>query len=157
MMGKLSMRETIQPVFKLVSSIRKINDRRLTSKLRLTLSQFRILSVIKKNPKTSQRVIANFWMMTEASISRQIEILRKKKLIEKVWSPENRREHIFRLTSSGLKMLSKANSLIDSMLEKIFADISQKDRKVFSAIINRFLALVPDHDGMNAKNASSKA
>ena len=137
------MRVTIQPVFKLVSSIRKINDRQLTSKLHLTLSQFRILSVIKKNPKTSQRVIANFWMMTEASISRQIELLRGKKLIEKVQNPENRREHIFRLTVSGENILMKANALIDSALEKIFADISQQDRNSLSAILHKLLALAP--------------
>ena len=156
MVAKLSMRETIHPAFKLVSSMRRANDHLLVSRLDLTLSQFRILSVIKKNPEVSQRVIADFWMMTEASISRQIEILRAKKLIEKIPNPKNRREHTFALTAPGKKMLTKANTLLDSAFEKIFADVSQKERKAFSAIINRFLELAPEHNASSHKKFPSK-
>ena len=142
----ISMREVVQPVFRFVSSIRKTNDHLLTTHLGLTLSQFKILSALKRAPRTSQRTLADFWMMTEASISRQVEILAKKKMITAAHNPETRREHLLKLTAEGEKALLKADRLIDVALERTFQSIGAKERKEFSVLTNRFLSLMPEYD-----------
>ena len=116
----------------------KLADRILRERLKMTFSQFRVLMAIGRKD-VCQKDIADFWDMTEAAVSRQIEILAGKKLITKKENAKNRRARIVSLTSSGEKLLQRAFTLIDGEYEEIYKDINQKERKVLVESLDKLL------------------
>ncbi len=117
----------------------KLADRALQGELDLSFSQFRVLIAINRNSEVTQKKIACFWDMTQAAVSRQIELLIEKKLVAMHDNVRNRREHHLSLTAQGKDVLEKAYSLLDSQYEPIFKVISQDDRAVFEDIVHRLL------------------
>ena len=108
----------------------KIGDTTLQKHFQMTFSQFKILIAINHKKDASQRDIADFWDMTEAAVSRQIEILMNKKLVARRENKENRREHLLNLTQSGLKSLDKATKLLDQEYGKIYSVIPLEEQKI---------------------------
>jgi MarR family transcriptional regulator, organic hydroperoxide resistance regulator len=122
------MRTIIGPILKLFLSLERITGDLMRKKLGLTISQFRILMALKFNPDASQKTIAEFWGVTEPSVSRQIELLESKKIIVKNKKKTDRRGHSFILSAKGKKILDKALALLDDDMEKLFKTVSQKER-----------------------------
>jgi DNA-binding MarR family transcriptional regulator len=146
MANKCSIRETLQPILSLVLVFKKIADRTLRSRLSITMAQFRILIAIQHNPNLSQQAIAKFWGVTEASASRQIEILDNKGLISKAHDSNNRRKYILRLTKRGQGEIKQASRLMNGVFERIFKEISDKDREMFHNLLQRFIAVIKEED-----------
>lgn len=146
MAKKYSIRETLQPIFSIVLLFKKIADRTLKSKLSITMAQFRILTAIQHDPSLSQQEIAQFWGITEASASRQIEILNKKGLISRSYDPKNRRKYILKLTTRGTEEIKQASRLMNDIFEKIFTDVSDRERKEFNDLLKRFIEVIKGSD-----------
>jgi DNA-binding MarR family transcriptional regulator len=146
MAKKHSIRETLHPLFALVLGSKKIADKALSSKLNITMAQFRILAAVKRDPNLSQRSIAEFWGVTEASASRQINILTKKGLISRTHDSNNRRKYVLKLTKKGQREIKQASHLINESFEKIFKEISNKDREIFHNLLQRFIMVVKKTD-----------
>ena len=146
MSSKRPISEVLQPVFKLVMSFKKIADKVLGAELSITTSQFRMLIAIKHNPNLSQREIAEFWNVTEASASRQIEILNRKGLVSKEQASDNHRKHVLKLTKSGEKEIKKALSIMSGVFERIFQDVSEKDKETFHNLLQRFIAIIKEEE-----------
>ena len=136
------MRTTIQPALQLVFILDKTIDRLLVEKLDVSLSQFKILMALKHSPNASQRTIAKFWDMTEASVSRQANILLSKKLIQKVKNPTSKREYILRKTRAGKAQIRRAINLIDSKLENLFQNIGREERTRLAVSLNHMLSVI---------------
>lgn len=117
----------------------KLADRTLQDELDLSFSQLRILIAINRNSEVTQKKIACFWDMTQAAVSRQIELLIEKKLVAMHENVHNRRENHLSLTPSGEKILEDAHSLLDSKYEAIFKIVSPREREVFEDIVHRLL------------------
>ncbi len=87
-------------------------DQVLQEQLGIGLSQFKILMVLEWNPRVQQRTIADSLGQTEASISRQIKLLKAKKLLVSRQDPQNRRKHITAPTTLGMQMTEAATSIM---------------------------------------------
>jgi len=133
------MRTILVPIFRLVFFLDKITDNILNKELRIGLSQFRILMVLAKHPESSQRTIAEFWNITEASANRQITNLSREKLITKKVNPRSKREHLLTLTSAGKEKIDRAISLMDKLFEKKFKTVEAKDRKLLADLLQNLL------------------
>ena len=144
MAKNILFRETFQPVIGLVLIFKKIADRTLKPKLSITTAQFRILMAIQFHPYLSQQAIAEFWGVTEASASRQIEILDNKGLISKAHNPENHRKYILKLTKKGKLEIKRALDLTNKTFEKIFKDVYDKDRETFHKLSKRFIDIIKE-------------
>ena len=73
-------------IFKLKNflfSFFRVIDRSFQEELDIALPQFMVLVAINNNPMGTQAVLAEFRKITPAGISKQINILLKKKLIER--------------------------------------------------------------------------
>lgn len=138
--------EVLQPIFGLVLAIKKISDRSLNDKLDITVSQFRMLVAINYNQKVSQQTIAEFWNMTEASASRQIDLLCKKKLVVKTRNPNNKRECVLKLTKHGEEQIKRASSIMTRVFESIFKDISNDKRKKFASLLSEFYKTIKKNE-----------
>ena len=119
-----------------------MSDRALLAKMELTLSQFRFLMALKHHPETSQKSIADFWGIAEASASRQIEILLKKKMVARLKNSKNQKEYLLTLTEKGEKELKKALAVIDGILEKVFKDLANRERVILSSSLQNMLEFI---------------
>ncbi len=92
----------------LAAVMSKQADQLLQDQLGLGLSQFKILMVLEKNKNVQQSFISDCLGQTEASISRQIQLLQDKNLLTSEPDPKNRRKHITTLTPKGLQHVEAA-------------------------------------------------
>src|SRR5437867_4108440 len=120
-------RDITYNLHKVVFLLDKIADKALEQKLEITFSQFKILMAID-GEEVCQKTIADYWDMTEAAVSRQIDLLVAKKIINRKENAENRRQHMLSLTKTGKQQLKSAIKLIDQKYEEIFQVIDQKER-----------------------------
>jgi DNA-binding MarR family transcriptional regulator len=104
------------------------SDQVLQEQLGIGLSQFKILMVLQWKPNVQQKKIADGLGQTEAAISRQIKLLQKSGLLNITISPENRREHIARLTPKGVRMTDKALEVLNNYHAPMFERLSEKQK-----------------------------
>src|SRR5882762_5560619 len=84
----------------------------LQEQLGIGLSQFKILMVLEWNPRVQQRTIADSLGQTEASISRQVKLLKTKGLLVTRQDPQNRRKHITMPTTLGMQITEAASNIM---------------------------------------------
>jgi len=87
-------------------------DQVLQEQLGIGLSQYKILMVLEWNPRVQQKGIADALGQTEASISRQIKILKTRGLLAIKIDPQNRRRHITAPTPLGMQVTEAATAII---------------------------------------------
>jgi DNA-binding MarR family transcriptional regulator len=90
----------------------KQHDHVLQKQLEIGFSQYKILMVLEWNPRIQQRTIATALGQTEASISRQIKLLKNKGLLATRLDPTNRRRHITAPTTLGMQVTEAATALM---------------------------------------------
>lgn len=121
--------------------LEKFADQILQDEINLTHSQFRVLMAIE-HKTVCQRDIAEYWNMTDAAVSRQIESLINSKLIHKKENPENRRQHALVLTAKGKAKLEKGMQLIDKKYQEMYQTVPKKDQKIVEDSLKKMLDCV---------------
>ncbi|HVI60707.1 MAG TPA: MarR family winged helix-turn-helix transcriptional regulator [Candidatus Saccharimonadales bacterium] len=101
------------------------SDQVLQEQLGIGLSQFKILMVLEWNPRVQQRSIADSLGQTEASISRQIKLLKDKKLLASKQDPQNRRRHITAPTPLGMQVTEAAGDIMRRSFGPEFAGLGE--------------------------------
>jgi len=119
----------------LMAIMDKYLDNFLKKEMKISFSQFLMMIGIKYHKGCSQKRVADFYKMTEAAVSRQLEILEERGLIKKTKSG-NKREYSLILTNKGKKELLIAEKLSDNYIINFFSK-TKKDEK---EIINIFLS-----------------
>ena len=107
----------------LAAVIGRQSDQILQEQLGIGLSQFKILMVLEWNPRIQQRAIADSLGQTEASISRQIKLLKAKGLLLTKTDPANRRKHITAPTPLGMQVTEAANDILRRNFNPDFAQL----------------------------------
>lgn len=105
----------------------------------LTLSQFLVLNSVVQNPNITQIQIANFLEVTQAAVSRQIEVLKNKKLISISENPENRREHLLFPTSLGKEIFTKASDILHDSFNKLYSVMNDKEKENLEKGLDKLL------------------
>lgn len=126
-------------IHKAVFVMDKVADSTLQNKLDITLSQFLILMAIEHHTNVSQIEIANFLELTQAAVSRQIEVLRNKKLITISQNEENRRENILHPTSLGQKLFREAGKILDETFENLYKVMNNSEKEQLEKSLDKLL------------------
>lgn len=100
-------------------------DQALQEQLGIGLSQFKILMVLQRNDRVQQRFIAESLGQTEASISRQIQLMQDKGLLTSKRDPKNLRQHITVPTAAGLELTKAAMNVLSELMEPELAQMGQ--------------------------------
>src|SRR5579863_7179639 len=95
-------------------------DQVLLEQLGIGYAQFKVLRVIADNDSLGQKQIADELGQTEASISRQVRILKNNGLVSLRIDPANRRQHITRLTTRGYRFTAAADTILGQYQHQIF-------------------------------------
>lgn len=96
----------------LAAVVGKQSDQVLQEQLGIGLSQYKILMVLEWNPRVQQRVIAESLGQTEASVSRQIKLLKQRGLLASKTDSTNRRKHITMPTPLGMQITEAATAIL---------------------------------------------
>jgi DNA-binding MarR family transcriptional regulator len=125
----MTTRELTYHLHKAVFLMDKLTDDLLQEKLGLTLSSFRILMAVSRGHDICQKDVAKFWEMTEAAVSRQIDLLVERKSIRKETDAQNRRACVLSLTISGQKILDQAFEVLGKKYHEIYGVLSETERE----------------------------
>ena len=96
----------------LAAVIGRQSEQLLQEQLGLGMSQYKILMVLEWNPRIGQKAIADSLGQTEASISRQVKLLKVKGLLSAQPDPQNRRKHITAPTPRGMQITEAASDIL---------------------------------------------
>jgi DNA-binding MarR family transcriptional regulator len=96
----------------LAAVLNKQSDQILQEQLGIGLSQYKILMVLEWNPYVKQKIIAKSLGQTEASVTRQIKLLKAKGLIATKINPNNKRVHQNQPTPLGMQITEAADSIL---------------------------------------------
>lgn len=105
------------------------SDQILLEQLGVGFAQFKILMSLQVNPAAGQKELAHSLSQTEASVSRQLKLLRNKGIVMSRINPNNKRQHYTLITTKGQKVTEVAITLLAQQYEKSFAVISPKNQQ----------------------------
>lgn len=111
------------------------SDMLLQERLDIGFSQFKILMALKWHASVQQRHIAEKLGQTEASVSRQIKLLKEAGLITVKPSTKNRREHITTLTTKGVTLVDKAFRALNEYHAPIFERFTPAQQQVLRELL----------------------
>ncbi len=111
------------------------SDLLLQERLDIGFSQFKILMALKWHASVQQRHIAEKLGQTEASVSRQIKLLKDAGYITVMQSPQNRREHITTLTTKGVQTVDKAMRALNEHHAPIFENFSPEQQQMLRELL----------------------
>jgi DNA-binding MarR family transcriptional regulator len=117
-------------------------DQVLQEQLGIGLSQYKILMVLEWNPRVQQRSIADSLGQTEASISRQIKLLKGKGLLVTRQDPQNRRRHTTMPTTLGMQVTEAASNIMRRNFGPEFSGMGDDQIMQLIAGLQRLHAIV---------------
>jgi DNA-binding MarR family transcriptional regulator len=103
-------------------------DQILQEQLGIGLAQYKIKSSIEKEPNIKQMEIALALGQTEASVSRQIKLLKGNGMVASRINPGNRREHLSLLTPKGLNLVRAADRALANRHKTLVASLDGKQQ-----------------------------
>jgi DNA-binding MarR family transcriptional regulator len=92
----------------------------------------------------TQKRIAKFHGITEAAVSRQIELLKAKKFITAVDNVKNRRERKLALTSKGMELIQRAQKTLEHTFIKPFEILSNDKKNQLSTLLQTLINALED-------------
>lgn len=104
------------------------SDQVLQERLGIGMSQLRLLMMLQHSPGIQQRKLADCLGQTEASVSRQIKLLRDKGFLTVRINPKSRREHITVPTPKGQKMTVAALDVLSQYHTPMMEGLNSKQR-----------------------------
>jgi len=121
----------------LVFILDRQSDEALRQSLGIGYSQFKILMAAKHRSGLKQNDIAHFLGQTEASVSRQIKIMKNDGLITVITDPNNRRSRSIMLTDKGLQLGKECVSVLDNTHAATFGSLSFSEQRMMQELLDR--------------------
>lgn len=112
----------------LAAALSKQSEEILQKQLGIGLSQFKILMVLEWNPRVQQSAIADSLGQSEASVSRQIKLLKAKNLLATKYDAYNLRKHITAPTTLGMQITEAATNLLRRNLGPDLAKMGEQEQ-----------------------------
>ncbi len=126
-------------IHKLAFLLEKRADESLKSQLSIGFAQYKVLEAISQNMLSKQNTIAELLDQTEASISRQIKLLQKKKLILASSVMDNKRARELSLTDLGEDVLRQAEETLNVTRAQVIGGLSYQEQSLLQELFERML------------------
>jgi MarR family transcriptional regulator for hemolysin len=105
--------------------------------LDITIDQWLLLTTLRNNPDLTQQHIAEAIFKDYASITRMIEILVKKEIIQRHSRADDRRRSSLEITAKGLQILSDIEPVIKSNRKKALDGIADPEIEKLKSALDR--------------------
>ena len=107
-----------------------------------SLTEGRVLYEIRHTEDCSAKKIREKIGIDEGYLSRILNIFRKKGLVTKAPSSEDRRLHIIKLTENGRKEFARLNDHSDKLISRIIEKLSEEEREELVSMTERIRHLL---------------
>jgi DNA-binding MarR family transcriptional regulator len=112
----------------------------------LSFMQALILNIIKHHPSTTQAHIVQCTRFTPGAVSRQIEVLHEKGMVERQVNENNRRAQEIDLTNLGKQSVEHAFAELNRELQTYFAGTSQSELVQLDELLSKvILSIDPEY------------
>jgi len=115
--------ETIFKLKNFLFSFFQLVDKSLQEELGISFTQFMVLFAVSNNPMGTQVMLAKFRQITPAAISKQLNILLKRKLIVRKNGKKDKREHSITMTSEGKILFKKGIRVFNKTQKLVFKKV----------------------------------
>jgi DNA-binding MarR family transcriptional regulator len=112
----------------ITSLLTRDSDQILLEQLGIGYSQYKILRVLHPGIPMKQRFIASTLGQTEASISRQIDLLIERNLITRHVDPHNKRVRLISVTPKGRKISEATSRVLERFHENHLSGLTKKQQ-----------------------------
>jgi DNA-binding MarR family transcriptional regulator len=111
--------------------LKSINADFATLNSEITFEQMGVLYYISKNgnKKMIQQDIAVLMNKTKSAVLRTLDILEKKKFLERVAMPDDRRKNVIQLTEKGWKMIHKMHEKFLNLDKELNNGIAEEEQE----------------------------
>jgi MarR family transcriptional regulator, 2-MHQ and catechol-resistance regulon repressor len=117
------------------------------------VAEFRCLYTLWKNDTISVKKLANLLNNTPSRLTRVIESLRKKELVERLEPDSDRRLKIISLTKKGKKLIEEMKYNYDSMHSDILSEVTDDSHE---QILSSIAKLIDAMENWKVKCESTK-
>lgn len=117
----------------------KLGDHILQQRCNITHAQLKVLLLVECMGPVSQSHLAQELDLTQAAISRLCETMVKKKILNRVADPTNRRANQLTLTESGKTLIKQALQLIKDLENSLYASFPERTIKTWDQTTQRIL------------------
>lgn len=104
-------------------------------KFDLTTEQWVVLLKLSKQNKISQKVLAEISGKDQPTLTRILDILTRKALIERHANSEDRRSFSIHITEKGLILAEKVVPLLEDIFKDILNDISPEKLNIYIEVL----------------------
>ncbi|GAA2603690.1 MarR family winged helix-turn-helix transcriptional regulator [Paractinoplanes durhamensis] len=111
----------------------------------ISLEQAFVLGYLRDHPGSIQREIANQVNRGEANVSSMLQKLEKRHLVERRLQEGNDRIKRVYATEAGIALIDGLGTAMAAVDEDILAPISQEEREVLTATLDKIAAQLPHH------------
>ena len=115
------------------------SDDVLRRELGLGFSQFKILMAAKHSVGLKQNDIARHLGQTEASVSRQIKLMKADGLLSVQVDPENRRARSIVLTDRGADLGKRCAEVLEHTHASVFGSLGFAEQKLMRELLERLI------------------
>lgn len=124
----------------LTYDLQQLSDKNLLVKVGIGLGQARILSGLNGSVPQSQKELALNLHQTEANISRQLQILKKQKLVTIAKNKKDSRQRDVKLTPKGAQKYKTAVKLLQTQQAGLAKLIGARELKAFEKSTQNMVA-----------------
>lgn len=121
----------------LVFIIDQQSNEALHQELGIGFSQFKILMAVRHSTGLKQNDIARHLGQTEASVSRQIKLLKAEGLLSVQVDPDNRRARSIVLTDKGADLGRRCAEVLEQTHASVFGSLGFAEQKLMRELIER--------------------
>lgn len=101
----------------------------------ITVDQWVLLKIIEERKQISQVELAQVSQKDTASITRILDLLQKKGLIQRIDDEYDRRKYMISLTAEGLEFVMRNLPIIDRLRDQIVQGLSQEEIQTLKSIL----------------------
>ena len=123
----------------LVFILDRQSDEALHRELGVGFSQFKIMMAAKHKVGLKQNDIASHLGQTEASVSRQIKLMKADGLLSVQVDPANRRARAIVLTDKGTELGKQCVEVLEHTHANVFGSLSFAEQKLMRELLERLI------------------
>ncbi|MDS0528043.1 MarR family transcriptional regulator [Clostridium sp. SHJSY1] len=101
----------------------------------ITAEQWQVLLKLSHQNKINQKVLAQLVNKDQPTLTRMLDILERKGLVERHASKEDRRSFSIHITEKGLSLTEKLLPYIEAIFEKILSGISEEELNIYKDVL----------------------
>lgn len=103
----------------------------------ITAEQWQVLLKLSKQNNINQKILSKLVNKDQPTLTRMLDILERKSLVERHVSKEDRRSFCIHLTEKGLALTEKLIPYIEDIFKKILNGISEKDLNIYIDVLTK--------------------